>query len=136
MKEYGFLERVRGKGIGSHSTGPVRSMAESVRDHLALLLNTRQGMVGHLPDYGIPDLSEVYKSLPSSLEMLRQAIKATIDTYEPRLRKVSVKFQDSDFPVSHATFLITGDVVEEEGDATRVSFRTTIADSGRTELAG
>ena len=135
MKGYGFLERVRGKGGSLPDGEPARNMADAVRHHLLLLLNTRRGTVGHLPDYGIPDLSEVYDGLPASLETLRQAIKATIEKYEPRLRKVTVKLQDADFPVSHATFLITGEVIEEEGSTARVSFRTRIADSGRTDLA-
>jgi len=134
MTGYGFLERVRGKG-SIHAGKPASGTVQAVRDHLSLLLNTRQGTVGHLPDYGVPDLSEVYSSLPGSLEMLRRGIKTTIDKYEPRLRRVTVRLQETDLPVSHATFLITGEVTEEEGNATKVCFRTTVADSGRTELA-
>ena len=135
MEGYGFLERIRGRGGSIHAGEPARSMTDAVRDHLYLLLNTRRGSVGHLPDYGIPDLSEVYEGLPASLETLRRAIKATIDKYEPRLQRVNVKLQETDFPVSHATFLIVGEVLEEEGNAVKVRFRTRIADSGRTDLA-
>ncbi len=134
MDASGFLERLTGKGATVGATKPAGSMVEAVRDHLSLLLNTRQGTVGHLPDYGIPDLSSVYNGLPASLKMLSQAIKDTITSYEPRLQRVTVKLQETDFPVSHATFLISGEVIEEEGNAVKVRFQTKIADSGRTEL--
>lgn len=133
MDAPGFLERLTGKGATVGATKPAGSMVEAVRDHLSLLLNTRQGTVGHLPDYGIPDLSAVYKGLVS-LKMLGQALKDTIGSYEPRLQRVTVKLQETDFPVSHATFLISGEVIEEEGNAVKVRFQTKIADSGRTEL--
>jgi type VI secretion system protein len=136
MEGQGFLERVRGKGGSAHGGEPTQGTVGAVREHLCLLLNTRRGTVGHLPDYGIPDLAGVYAGLPASLETLRHAIKATIDKYEPRMQRVRVKLQETDLPVSHATFLIIGEVLEEEGNAVKVSFRTTIADSGRTELDG
>jgi type VI secretion system protein len=134
MDSTGFLERLTGRGATVGAAQPATSMVEAVRDHLSLLLNTRQGTVGHLPDYGIPDLTAVYNGLPASLKMLSQAIKDTIGNYEPRLKRVTVKLQETDFPVSHATFLISGEVIEEEGNAVKVRFQTKIADSGRTEL--
>ena len=62
----------------------------SVSAHLALLLNTRQGSLTHLPDYGLPDLTEVYRDLPDSIIVLSESIKKCINQYEPRLSQVCV----------------------------------------------
>ena len=41
-------------------------LVRSVLDNIQRILNSRSGSLKHLPDYGIPDLSMVYKNLPSS----------------------------------------------------------------------
>lgn len=62
----------------------------SICSHLTRLLNARQGSLQHLPDYGLPDITEIYQGLPYSVNTLMQAIKNTIEKYEPRLRHVQV----------------------------------------------
>jgi len=59
--------------------------------HLERLLNARRGTLVHLPDYGMPDLADVYESLPYSVDGLVAAVKSCIETYEPRLRRVQVR---------------------------------------------
>lgn len=56
------------KLIGSFSGGlSIENMPESlllirsVLDNIQRILNSRSGALKHLPDYGIPDLSMVYK---------------------------------------------------------------------------
>lgn len=63
----------------------------SIQQHLQLLFNARQGSLLHLPDYGLPDLSEVYQSLPYSISNLIHSVVRTIEKYEPRVTKVSVR---------------------------------------------
>jgi type VI secretion system protein len=63
----------------------------SIREHLAALFNTRRGSIFHLPDYGLPDITEICDNMPESIDTLRKAIKETVETYEPRLTKVQVK---------------------------------------------
>ena len=38
----------------------------NIREHLTCLLNSRCGSVSHLPDYGLPDLADIYRELPYS----------------------------------------------------------------------
>jgi type VI secretion system protein len=124
----GFLEKMLGPLPGRvHS--PVRWVGDPVRTHLALLLNTRQGSVPNLPDYGLPDVSSFYSDYPSSLGELRALVERLIKKYEPRLLNVRVRLIDKDLKEFRASFLITGDVEEEE-EMTRVQYRTTISSSG------
>lgn len=55
------------------------------------ILNTRRGSVKHLPDYGLPDLSVIYRHLPASLSVLQKYITFTLLKYEPRLEGIQVK---------------------------------------------
>lgn len=72
------------------NTDPEHHLHCSIVSHLNRLLNCRQGSLSHLPDYGLPDVAEIYQGLPYSLNRLLQAIKSVIEKYEPRLHQVSV----------------------------------------------
>jgi type VI secretion system protein len=65
--------------------------ATSVREHLVRLLNTRRGSLVHLPTYGVPDIGEIYRGLPYSLNHLKNIIIYLIEHYEPRLKNVSIQ---------------------------------------------
>lgn len=124
----GFLEKMLGP-LPGRAQSPVRWVGDPVRTHLALLLNTRQGSVPNLPDYGLPDVSSFYSDYPSSLGELRALVERLIKKYEPRLLNARVRLIDKDVKEFRASFLITGDVEEEE-EMTRVQYRTTISSSG------
>ena len=57
-------------------------LVRSVLDNIQRILNSRSGSLKHLPDYGIPDLSMVYKNLPSSAHDLRYFMRKTLLKYE------------------------------------------------------
>jgi len=63
----------------------------SVRDNIERILNSRRRALAHLPDYGLDDLSEIYRHLPSSTHRLREAIEGTLLKYEPRLKAVAIE---------------------------------------------
>lgn len=65
-------------------------LLKSVHDHLMRLLNARQGVLKHLPDYGLPDLDMFYRELPYSEQDIAFAVKRVIEKYEPRLVQVRV----------------------------------------------
>lgn len=131
--ERGLFERMLGPLPGSESTRPPRWVGDPVRDHLALLLNTRRGTVPHLPQYGLPDVSEFYTDYPGSLAELRRLVEQLIRTYETRLANVRVRLIESDSSEFRASFLISGDL-EGEDETVRVTYRTTINNSGRAAL--
>ncbi|KDN13096.1 hypothetical protein BGI40_09475 [Snodgrassella communis] len=50
----------------------------SVMNNIERILNTCRGSVKHIPDYGLPDLSIIYRHLLSSLSLLQKYINFTI----------------------------------------------------------
>ena len=72
---------------------PAVDVVQSIREHLTSLLNARQGSLIHLPDYGLPDLGEIYQKLPESLELLKLSLKNLIYRYEPRLKNTAIEFK-------------------------------------------
>jgi type VI secretion system protein len=67
------------------------NLANSIRLHLTRLLNSRQGVLAHLPEYGLPDVESIYSGLPYSRDDLAAAIKCVIEKFEPRLVRVNVR---------------------------------------------
>ncbi len=101
----------------------------SVHSHLTRLLNTRRGSLQHMPDYGLPDMTEIYQSLPYSVHQLVRAIHETISKYESRLSQIKVHYlpdqsQDGVIhiavegrvsqgqKISFATYFVSGDSVK------------------------
>ncbi|MFL9994997.1 type VI secretion system protein [Burkholderia sp. GAS332] len=68
----------------------------SVQDNIQRILNSRRNGLAHLPDYGLDDLSEIYRHLPSSAHKLRHAIEATVLKYEPRVRAIDIDIWETD----------------------------------------
>ena len=65
-----------------------QKMIQSIQRNLNFLLNTRQGSLQHLPDYGLPDLGEIYRGLPCSVDNFLTTLIKTVRKYEPRLSDV------------------------------------------------
>ncbi len=47
----------------------------SVQQNVRRILNTRAGALKHLPDYGLPDLTNIYKALPASSQALKEQME-------------------------------------------------------------
>jgi len=93
----------------------------SVVSNLNRLFNTRRGTVGHLPDYGLPDMLTVYRDSPQSAGELRRAVKESIETYEPRLNRVRVRRRETDEHAMRLVFIVEAELKNGE----RVRFETT-----------
>lgn len=63
----------------------------SIAENLTMVLQTRRGSVLHLPDFGIPDILQVYQDAGGSLDPVRTLIRETILKYEPRISEVKVQ---------------------------------------------
>lgn len=129
----GFLEKMLGPLPDSRSAHKVRWVGDPVRTHLGLLLNTRRGSLQNLPDYGLPDVSSFYSEYPASLSELRIIVEKLIKKFEPRLHNAHVRLLESDQLEFRASFLITGEIVDEDRQ-TQVQYRTTISSNGYTML--
>ena len=67
-----------------------RDIVISVMDHLTRLLNARQNSILHMPDYGLPDIANLYQGLPYSKKELSSCIKDLITKYEKRIQNITV----------------------------------------------
>ena len=96
--------------------------AQSISEHLQILLNTREGLSVTNPDYGLPDLTDIVHMLPDGVHALQNAIRDVILKYEPRLSKVKVRFVPSD-----DAFVLYFDVSARRNDADKTPFRVRTA---------
>src|SRR6476660_387830 len=69
----------------------------AVSQHLARLLNTRQGSCLTCPDYGLIEVSEVLYDFPDAIGIMQRALKNSIQTYEPRLKNVQVRHVKNEY---------------------------------------
>ncbi|MEM7351089.1 MAG: type VI secretion system baseplate subunit TssE [Acidobacteriota bacterium] len=130
----GFFEKMLSDPHRSGQDSP-RWLGDAIRIHLGLLLNTRQGTLTHLPDYGIPHMSAFYADYPDSMLQLQQVITKLIRDYEPRLHNPRVQRVDPSEDEFRASFLITGEIEEQDGERAWVKYRTTFASDGQASLS-
>lgn len=72
----------------------------SVRDNIQRILNTRRNGLLHMPDYGVDDLTEVYRNLPASTLRLQRMMASTLLAYEPRLRAIDIEVEEKTSDIS------------------------------------
>ncbi|HEB58427.1 MAG TPA: type VI secretion system baseplate subunit TssE [Gammaproteobacteria bacterium] len=101
-------------------------LSTSIQDHLTRLLNARQGSLVHMPDYGLPDIAQLYQSLPYSLDDLAAAIKKSVLKYEPRLTHVHVSHQ----PMQKGDSVINIDINARLVNGQQVQFETRFLSGG------
>jgi len=90
---FGLMEVFTQRWLDGTSIGAVdkeSTTVRSIQDHLSRLLNARQGVLSHLPDYGLPDITALYGDLPYTVTQLKTAIALCIEKYEPRLKYVEI----------------------------------------------
>ncbi|WP_084788890.1 type VI secretion system baseplate subunit TssE [Bradyrhizobium sp. Cp5.3] len=72
----------------------------SVLENLRRVLNSRQGCCETRPDFGMPDLNEAVGQGADAVRALAHSLKQQIETFEPRLKHLSIRFQaDPDNPL-------------------------------------
>jgi type VI secretion system protein len=81
--------------------------ALSVQQNVRRILNTRAGALKHLPDYGLPDLTNIYQALPASSQALKEQMEVTLMKYEPRIRGIDVSLIKTDEPGLQVSFEMT-----------------------------
>jgi type VI secretion system protein len=103
----------------------------SLMDHLNRMFNIREGSITHLKDYGLPDISEIYRKMPGGIQELQEAIKRSIEKYEPRIQRVKVSPREGEFDKFKLIFIISGEL---KGGGT-VRFQTTFTSMGNSSIA-
>ncbi|NLG19539.1 MAG: type VI secretion system baseplate subunit TssE [Fibrobacter sp.] len=103
----------------------------SVMDHLSRMFNTRLGSISHVPDYGLPDISEIYRDMPHGLERLQKAIRDTVVRYEPRLVNPVIRYRESQTDTARLIFIISGEI---RGGGP-VQFKTSFTGTGNSLIS-
>ena len=106
---------------------------QSVVDYLQVLMNTRQGAVATRPDFGLPDFNDMVSTFPSAVPAIARAIKQQLDTFEPRLRNVSVRHvPDPDRPLT-LSYRIRAELATSDTEDP-VSFETVFGSDGSVKV--
>ena len=67
-----------------------QKLRSSIIENLRMVMSTRQGSVQHLPDFGMPDILQLYFNSNNSIEPIKREIRNVILKYEPRISDVQV----------------------------------------------
>lgn len=87
-----LLSRVRSPELGSARRQPTPAQVrEAILAHLRQICQTRQGTVLSCSEYGVASLSELVHAFPEAIDLMMRTIKASIQSYEPRLRNVVIR---------------------------------------------
>ncbi|MBH5372766.1 type VI secretion system baseplate subunit TssE [Bradyrhizobium glycinis] len=98
MFDRSLMERLE-DGAATHQMSFDRFRA-SVLENLRRVLNSRQGCCETRPDLGMPDLDEAAGRGADAVRELARSLKQQIETFEPRLKNVSIHFHaDPDNPL-------------------------------------
>ena len=83
-----LLGHIDGEPLDAHDNDTLEIL--SVLENLRRILNTARARSSYLPDYGLPDLSTIYRNLPASAHQLKAQMEATLLVYEPRIRSIEL----------------------------------------------
>jgi type VI secretion system protein len=108
-----------------------KRLMHSIMDHLNRMFNTRTGSIPHLKDYGLPDISEIYRKGSEGIDELREAIKRTVEKYEPRLKNVRVARKEEAVQDFRLEFILSGEF--RRGGLVR--FQTTFISTGLSKIS-
>lgn len=123
-------------GFASERTGEdPEALMESIRHHLTRLLNSRHGMCETLPDYGLPALSDLFATQEGGIQRAEQAVRNTIEKYEPRLRNVQVRRAEAEEGRQRLVFRIDAVMVGKAGRH-RVWYETSFNAQGEANVFG
>lgn len=119
------------------ATADLNALMASIQGHLVRLLNARHGMSEALSDYGLPAMSDLLIGSGNHIQQMSEAIRSTIERYEPRLRKVRVTCQrNPETAHRHVlTFRIEATVISGRQEH-RVWYETALRGNGAFEVTG
>ena len=109
-------------------------MVESVISHLRSLLNTRQGSCETLEDYGMPELEGKTGARNLLASEMEAEIRNTIGRYEPRLRRVQVRYEALDEEFLMPRFVVTAQLTSRDDFPKDVSFSTVVDPIGKVRV--
>lgn len=130
--DVGLLEGIMGRFFSGKTVPEHGGKVNSIKEHLAILLNTRRGSIPHLPDYGLPDSSQVSMKDSAAISRFGRDIEETVKKYEPRLIHVRVRPMERD-PDALANFRL-GFFLEARVANESARFRAFFSASGSADV--
>lgn len=73
-----------------------QKLRNSIIENLRMVLSARQGSVLHLPDFGMPDILQMYFESGNTIDPLKKELHDVILKYEPRISEVMVQHSEFD----------------------------------------
>lgn len=98
----------------------------SVLDNIQRILNCRAGTLSHLPDYGLPDMSQILHGMPGSAHGLTGTMTRMLLKYEPRLADIRIDLLPQTRP-GHLEYTLEVSL----HDGVRMSFGTSLVPEGK-----
>lgn len=95
---YEMLKGSFAGGLELHEVSEQNQVILSVLDNMQRILNTRAGSLAHLPDYGLPDMTQILQGMPGTAHKLLYTLSQVLLKYEPRLKKIDVVLLDQSMP--------------------------------------
>lgn len=131
IAEYGTRDTDRPRGASA--VEDFHALEESVREHLARLLNSRHGLSEAQPDYGLPALTDLTGGSANYGRLVQEAIRTAIEKYEPRLRRVRVTRQEDDESAQKLVFRVEGELQSRSGRV-GASYQAAVVGDGRFDI--
>jgi type VI secretion system protein len=135
-REQMLLDRIASGGrpgdgrVESSAGEDVETLAGSVRRNLIRLLNARHGFSEAVPDYGLPALTDLTVGSANYAPAIQEAIRTTIEKYEPRLRRVRVSRVVDEEAQRTLSFRVDAILIGRSGEH-RVCYETELTGSGQ-----
>jgi len=104
---------------------------ESIRTHLESLLNSHHDFCPHTTDYGVPDLADLYRSLPGKTAPIAESIRDAIVKFEPRLSLTDI-LVETFLPEEFALRLFVK--ARTKTDAQDCAFHVDVSSQGRVSV--
>lgn len=81
-----------------HQLSEENQIILSVLDNMQRILNCRAGTLAHLPDYGLPDMTQILQGLPGTAHQVMATLSGVLLKYEPRLKSIKVAMLEQTLP--------------------------------------
>ena len=85
-------------GLELNQVSEEEQLILSVLDNMQRILNTRAGSLKHLPDYGLPDMTNILQGMPGTAHQLMRVLSDVLPKYDPRLKRIEVVMQEQTQP--------------------------------------
>jgi type VI secretion system protein len=131
-----LLERIAAWEEGDLRTNQtqVDILMKSVMDHLARLLNTRQGSVQIDPLFGVPDFTNLAGGMAAgSTRDIEEEIRRMVQKYEPRIKAPRVTLNRELTDVLSIRFSLEGTLEVDDRDIP-LQISTTVGANGKVNI--